>query len=858
MAINISTRNYRFLVNAKDYTAALVESTNWATNSIDQTGLVKTTASFTLAEVRVLPGSLDDRVSTDWNIGQSVRILVADSTGVLRPHPCGALRILSSSWDYETRRTQVNCGCLISLLSFKAPTNPKKLDLEQAKLTSRSAIALELLRLAGITAITGLNDLPYSLYYPFDISGSYLECCGKILYACLRFGRIDSNEVFRVEPITLNNPVSLQWQIGGDAGDELWYRRLNNAESPREVIEVRGSRQVGEIPKYPIISSSERYGQAKFIDPALDAGGITIYEQSRITESFGGSRLTKTESKSEPVGLIIPNAKSVFKTTLINSYREETTYAYENNEEGKLRSIKTEIYRPIGQLLKEFYDYLDSTGVSYSNEGLILAEIVNTDYGYDSKDRTRLVSTTIYKTVGELLSGIDTDWSYTLGIPPTGLRISEVNEESWVRQSTGFWIHRINNYKTAAVVNPGYFSSQEKPENMSDETFEDNQRAQQLSLVPDSNASLFERSNSGQTVPPSAERCPVDVSLASESVCGKAIFSLYGGNPYKEKERSYSVEFLGDRKRGINEDTGEEIIEDEEPCDNAQARAIAQFEGAMLAGRFKGQDIGVNLKNELFDWRPLQVLDCTEPDGTIRRYALDDSHWYIGQNRAIANFGCIWLGDVQQGNLAKPYTIAHIFTGTEVIGGDILVYPYSLFPIPYSLFGGEVIGGNILSLNTLQPGQVGIRGGEVIGGSINITTIIKLPDISITGGVIFGGAIISYLSAASRQSPFRGGITYGGNIEVINTLAPGQIAIRGGEVVGGRIEIYIIVSLPLVNLSGGETIGGIIKTLFTLKLSGGIVEGGNIIIGSAIASSWNNLDSNDWNTLTNNNWNSLN
>ena len=52
MAINISTRNYRFLVAGKDYTAALIESTNWATNSIDQTGLVKTTASFTLAEVK--------------------------------------------------------------------------------------------------------------------------------------------------------------------------------------------------------------------------------------------------------------------------------------------------------------------------------------------------------------------------------------------------------------------------------------------------------------------------------------------------------------------------------------------------------------------------------------------------------------------------------------------------------------------------------------------------------------------------------------------------------------------------------------------------------------------------------------
>ncbi|MGL5923255.1 hypothetical protein, partial [Chroococcidiopsis sp.] len=593
MAINISTRNYRFLVAGKDYTPALIESTNWATNSIDQTGLVKITASFTLAEVRNLPGSIDDRINSDWNIGKSVRIQVADSTGVLRPHPCGALRILSSSYDFESRRTQVNCGCLISLLSFKAPTDPKKLDLEQAKLTSRTAIALSLLRLAGITNISGLNDLPYPLYYPFDISGSYLECCGKILYACLRFGRIDANEVFRVEPITLNNPVSLQWQIGNDSGSELWYRRLSNAESPREVIEVRGSRQVGETPKYPIISFSERYGDPRLIDPNLLGSNIAIFEQSSTREiysSFTG-KLERTTRKLEPVGLIIPNNRSVFQTSLIESYYEVTTYQYETNEEGKLKRVSSTIYKTKGEVLKEYFEYLISIDDpnAYSSSSLIIAETYTVDYLYDSKDRVSKIYTTRYKTRGELLSGLDTDWSFTLGVTPSGLTIAENNVESWVKQSNNYWIHRIDNYKTAGVVNPGYFSSQEKPEGMSDETFEDNQRSQQVSLIPDNNASLFERSNSGQTVPPAAERKPQEVVTNSESVCGKAIFSLYGGNPFKEKERSYSVEFLGDRKRGINEDTGEGIIEDEEPCDNEQAKAIASLEGALLAGRFKGQ-----------------------------------------------------------------------------------------------------------------------------------------------------------------------------------------------------------------------------------------------------------------------------
>lgn len=859
MAINISSRPYKFFVNGKDYSEALIESSSWDTNGIDQTGLVKTTASFTLAQVRDLLCDLDDRVNTDWNIGKSVRVQIVNSTGVFENHPCGALRILSSQWNYETQRLQVNTGCLISLLSFKAPTDPiNELELEPAVITDRNAIASELLRAAGINVISGLGGLSYPIYYPFATSGSYIETAGKILFADLHFGRINSDEVFVVEPITLNQSSSISWQIGNDAGSELWYRRLSSNEAPREIIEVRGNRQVGEIPKYPIKSFSERYGDSKFIDPNLLGAGIAIYEQLSTEETYSGNRLERRTRKLEPIGLIIPNTKSVFKTSLIESYFEEATYLYQSDNEGKLVRHFGTIYKTYGEVLKEYYEYLISIDDpnADNNSGLLIAEIYTIDYLYDKKDRVSKIFTTRYKSKGELLSGLDTDWSFTNGITPSGLNIAENNVESWVRQSNNYWIHKIDNYKSAGVVNSAFFGSQEKPEGMTDDLFESNQRNQQLGLVPDNNASLFERSNSGQTVPPAAERRPAKVVLDSEEVCGKAIFSLYGGNPYKEKKRSYSVEYLGARKRGINEDTGKGIIEDEEPCDNAQCRAIAQVEGALLAGRFKGQDIGVNLKDELFSFRPLMNVSCTEPDGTVRAYALDDSHWYIGQNRAIANFGAIWLGDVRSGNLVKPYAIAHIFTGTEVIGGNILSLPYALRKPLQNISGGEVIGGNILSITTLRAWQIGLRGGEVCGGSINITTIIKLPDINIIGGVIFGGLILSYSSAQTGQLPVRGGEVIGGDIKSRNTLLPNQRSFRGGIIFGGNIESFAIVFLPPITINGGEVIFGTLTVRQTLKLSGGIVEGGNIIIESGI--SWNNLSDDYWNNLNNNSWNNLN
>lgn len=855
MAINISAKKAQILIGGQDFSAGLIEVSSWSTNGIDQTGLVKTSATLILAEVRGLPSSIDDRINPLFNIGTSVEIKVAREDAVtLQTHPVGKLRILSAEYSYETRRQTVQLGCLISLLSFKSPTDPNKLNLETAKLTSRRTIVIALLKEAGITTIVGLPDLPYPLYYPFNISGSYLECCGRVLYASLHFGWIDSNEAFRIDAIALNSAVSFQLQIGLD---ELWYRRLNSAEAPREIIEVRGSRQVGEVPQYPIVSYSERYGEARFINPEA-SGGIAIYEQSRITESFGGSQLTKREERLEPIGLIIPNTKSVFKTSLIASLIELTTFSYENNEEGKLRSIFTQIYRPSGQPLKEFYEYLDTQdNIGYNNEGLILAESRLASYSYDRKDRVSKISTTIYKTSGELLSGLDTDWSYTFGIPPTGLTISEINNETWVRQSNNFWIHRVDNYKTGGIVNPGFFNSQEKPEDMSDELFEQNQRTQQLSLVPEESASLFERSNSGQTVPPATERKPEEVVLSSESVCGKVIFSLYGGNPYKEKERSYSVEYLGDRKRRSSEDSQQGITEDEEPCDNEQAKAIASLEGALLTGRFKGQDIGVDIKDELFNWRPLQVLDCIEPDKTIRRYALDDSHWYIGQNRAIANFGCIWLGDVRNGNLAKPYAIALSLTGTLRVGGSIESYPYSLISAPYSLTGGMTIGGGTIVRTVLELGQIAILGGLRVGGFVQSVTTIINPAFSISAGIITGGEILSYQSLRLGEFSVSGGVNLGGNIIAETSLNPGQLGVSGGLSIGGLIETFFVTSQPNIAIRGGILVGGNIFATYRVTATGGISIGGNITrLGVEVY--WNDLTQNQWNDLNTDDWNTIN
>ena len=86
-------------------------------------------------------------------------------------------------------------------------------------------------------------------------------------------------------------------------------------------------------------------------------------------------------------------------------------------------------------------------------------------------------------------------------------------------------------------------------------------------------------------------------------------------------------------------------------------QALARIEGQLLYGRSKGQDLGTELKDELLSWHPLMRINCVEPDGTVRSFAIDDANWYLGQERAICNFGLIWVGDVAQGNATAPYRL---------------------------------------------------------------------------------------------------------------------------------------------------------------------------------------------------------
>ncbi len=652
MAINVSARIAQVLIGGEDWSGCLLEASNWETTSLDQSGLIRTTAQLQLIPTRNQSGSLDDRKNlATWKVGNPIQLSISSQSGTLQPHPAGRLRLLSTQYNPEDGRLTVQAGCLITLMNFRQPTKSDEADINIESFTPRRSLVEKLLTLAGINAYL-IPNLPYPINYPLNIGSSYLETVGRLLYSAGYVGWIDGTETFRVKPVALTPGSTLSLQIGTDKGDELWYRRLPGSEGPRENIKVNGVRPTAKPPVYPKISTITRYGTAAMISEELGTGTI-VASKEIVTEEFGGNVLTTKTSIYTPLGLAIPEFADnyVFPSGLMHSDFKVEEKTFESGKDGKIVKIVTDIYKVQGAVLLEYILFKEQTsGYEYATKtGLFLAEKIISIYSYDGKQRPTRIETTKFESIGALLAGHDYDWGST--VFASSLKLAEESVESWTRERGNKWIHTINTNRTLGRVKPEAIAAyieyvSLKNPSISPDLLNEKLRNRILALVPDLQVSVRETSNSGQTVPPAPERRPAKMSYEDEQVCGHAVFAQVGGNPYKERERVYQAEYLAGRVASPDEDTIDYSTTPPEPsCTDTQCEAIAQIEGKLLFGRHKGQDIGISLKDELFNWEPLMPVRCSEPDGTVRFFAMDDCHWFLGNNRAMCNFGAIWLGD---------------------------------------------------------------------------------------------------------------------------------------------------------------------------------------------------------------------
>ena len=271
---NQSARNAQIIIDGKDFTPCLM-SFQGSDSHLDNSGFITFTGKIILGQALDFDESLDDRKnSRRFCRGNKIDLFVANSSNLLAKHPRGALRILSSKYDYEKQQLELSVADLITLLNFKEPTDPDKADNKECQGKPASTVIVNLLREAGITSIAGF--LPNTTYnYPLNLSGSYLQSAGKLLYANNLFGWIDKNEILQIESADIRYKGSSINLVIGRV--DVWYKRLEGAEAPVEKIKGVGNQRIVIPAPDKIEYVTEEYGPASTVD--IEYGNFAIVLQ---------------------------------------------------------------------------------------------------------------------------------------------------------------------------------------------------------------------------------------------------------------------------------------------------------------------------------------------------------------------------------------------------------------------------------------------------------------------------------------------------------------------------------------------------------------------------------------------------
>lgn len=684
MTINASARKARIYIGEKDFSTCLI-SFQGSDSHLDQSGLVSFTGKIILGQSLGFDESLDDRKNPyRFARGQSIIIEVANSAGTLQRHPRGALHILSPKYDDETQRLTLDVGDAIALLSFKEPTDPDKANSSSTQTKSASEIIISLLSESGISAISGV--LPSTRYdYPLNLSGSYLASVGKLLYANNLFGWINNQGIFCIRQAVISAGTGgINLVIGQE---EIWYKRLDGAESPCSVIKAVGTEMIVRPIARKIKTTTEQYGTASSIDKNYGDFVITILKQNKTqTWSKELNKLTIDTENYRPFGSVVPEVfwgtlPPKLQHILAEVVREE--YYYEEGVQGKLKYKEIKLYQIRAGFLAEYKKAKPNTfltGVLGNN----LAKWDRITYKYDAKDRLQKISTLTSELEIIILNGTDEDWKSWLTVPEY-LIPSAKNEQEWTELNKNTWQYSTFSYEALVRFKPELVTYQAGSKINSNKT----------NLIYSTGETRA--SNSGQELPPAPERRPADYSYEENRLEEKALFFGVEVGGVKPRERTFTVDFLASRVEptllpgevALYSTTGSSTAA------ASQLQAIATREGRLVLGRYKGEQIAGALNDEVFNYYPLFPVQATELDGTIQEYLADGTSWVLSPTRALWSCDGIWVGTRQgspTGSVILPYTEPFIAYSGLGLGVDFMGYGYSLSPITKIMSFGFGLG----------------------------------------------------------------------------------------------------------------------------------------------------------------------
>lgn len=730
-----------------DYTPCMI-SFQGSDNHLDQSGLITFTGQILLGKALGFTQSLDDRHRPGaFCRGTPVTLDIADTNGSLTRHPRGTLRILTPKYNAEKQQLTLEVGDLITVLTFKEPTDPDKAGNKKTDSQSASSVITKLLAEAGISSFTG--NLPETLYnYPLNLSGSYLQSVGKLLYANNQVGWIDNQERFRISTVNVSSTQSLVSLIVGK--NELWYRRLGGAEAPCEKVKAVGTQMVTREVELDNETTTEQYGTPAILDPTQT--GLIVINKTKVTQKWveDQGKFTITSETEKPWGLIVSRAfwdkfaeppdlpPQLFQSFLGENRIEESSF--ESVEAGgkliqKITNFNTDKSQYLAEIEENRPDFITGEFV-----GLNPTKQVTETYTYNPKEVLLNKITQTQELAVIVLNGSDENWDDWDNIPEYFVTSEEKHEE-WKEIDKYTWQYETYTLKSTC-----------KTEGSNEIEYPDDVTARsqmKLSLTWDS--SEKRRSNSGQETPPAAERRPTTTRIEENPVTYTALFQDPCSGNFKQRERTYNVEFLA----GISVSSDEVFIPSDSDA-NLQLKAIAKREGELLRARWQGAEMAGAIPNSLLNgYQPLFGVSAVEFDGTGQSYLADGCSWVVTAQKALFSCDGLWVGQAQ-GSIPVQ--------GVILITGSTLTINGAIAPgAVITPEGNAVVGG----ITVTPDGNVIINGVTLpADGSVVIPGVVTLPYTEIeamSGGMALGGECICYpYLLITITAVIQGGLGFGG------------------------------------------------------------------------------------------------
>jgi hypothetical protein len=625
MTANIVTRNYQLIIDGLDCSQCLVQMTGGYSHYGSQPGLIKIDGSLTLQRATNWTEDLDDRSNGRWAKGKEIKITIADTTGTLRSAPIiGTVYIIESEYD-GINTLQIKFGCKLTLLDANTP--PKHdICFPLGDETSNTTIVTTLLEKIGITG-GFIGSIPGSMFVPSSRfnNGSLIGLIGQICYSQGCIGYQGNDGIIRIKPINLSPSPHFIRTVGKH---EVEYKRLTGVEKPCEKIICSG---VKLETKKPNPSDNwhdwrEEYSKAKYYLPNASGDIVALreYREEKV------NRLTRTISQKhfiwQPKVRLLPRHVDA-GLALWYELKEFVDKVYEpptgeicGLDEGRLKYTQTLRYQPFGLALAE---WVDNNEHGWTETDLIVAEKIVEDWQYSDGSipsidpATGLLSNQpilsyqklMYWPLGAILPEDD-------HVLPSSLQLARKEMRSWRKIAEDDWEEYYEERESIALADPNVLDRLE-------ESGRDLTTASKIALTIKKREPY--RSNSGQSHPPSPNRFPADAEVKEILITGETQLSSIFGSEFRARERHYQVE------AGLL-------------TSEAQAQRIAEIEGAILWGRYKGQAFASPVFDPLFEISPLAACHWLEPSGKEQKFLMDGATLSFVQGRCVFASDAIWAG----------------------------------------------------------------------------------------------------------------------------------------------------------------------------------------------------------------------